>query len=201
MSRVAELARAPKRGRYDRSLSRHERQAEQRERLLAATAAVVAAGRELNVANVIALAGVGRNTFYEYFDDCSHALQALSARARHELLAAIADELRTARTPFERVRAIARAWARNAHSNEELTLLMLRHLGSQAGPTSALGEQLGRVLEAETDSRSALTGLEDETRVAAVVAVFEAVTRVRLARDDEQHLALVLADLALRLLR
>ncbi len=199
---MAELAPAPKRGRYDRSLSRHARQAEQRERLLAATAAVAASGRELNVANVVARAGVGRNTFYEYFDDFTHALHALSARSRHELSLLIVGELEAARTPLERVRALARAWVRNARADVERAALMLRQqLPSDFAATSPLGEQLKQALEAEREARSMLPGLADARKVAATVAVFEALTRSELARPATQDLAAALADLAVRLLR
>ena len=199
---MSELAPAPKRGRYDRSLTRHERQAEQRERLLAATAAVAFAGDELNVANVVARAGVGRNTFYEYFDDFAHALHALSARARSELSALVTRELSAARTPLERVRAIARAWVEHARADPERAALMLKQqLLARVGSASALGDRLAGVLEAETDSHAALPGLADARKIAAVVAVFETLTRAELGRPHDANLAGTLADLALRLLR
>ena len=78
---------APKRGHYDRALSRHQRQAAQQERVIAAVAAVVATGRELSVASVVEHAGIGRNTFYEYFDDVEHALSAIHGRARRDFAA------------------------------------------------------------------------------------------------------------------
>jgi len=199
---VAEVSPAPKRGRYDRSLSRHARQAEQRERLLVATAAVAAAGRELNVANVVSTAGVGRNTFYEYFDDFPHALRALAAHARAELSVQLARELELARTPLERVRAIARGWVRNARSNEQRAMLMLRrHEQPTQGGASPLGSELTKFLGAEGTTPTTLPGLRDGVRIVAIVAVFEAITQELLARDEDQHLSALLADLALRILR
>ena len=88
-SGTGELVPAPKRGQYDRAMSRHERQAAQQERVIAAVAAVVATGRELSVASVVEHAGIGRNTFYEYFDDVEHALNTIHARARRELAARV----------------------------------------------------------------------------------------------------------------
>lgn len=198
---MSEVAPAPKRGRYDRSLTRHERQAEQRERLLAATAAVAAAGEELNVASVVARAGVGRNTFYEYFDDFAHALHSLSARARSELASAIAAELGAARTPLERIRALARAWVQHARADIARSALMLQHLPLHVRGVSPLGDRLARVLETETESRASLPGLGDPRKISAVVAVFEALTRAELAHQNDPSLAPTLADLALRLLR
>src|SRR3954452_1311400 len=106
-----ELVPAPKRGQYDRSLSRRDRQAAQRERVIAAIAAISATDRELSVANVVEVAGIGRNTFYEYFDDLEHALVAIKSRALSDLAPRLATALQTARTPLERIRALARAWA------------------------------------------------------------------------------------------
>src|SRR5262245_11755830 len=103
------LLPAPGRGQYDRALSRERRQAEQRERLLLATAAAFAQQHQ-GVSAVIALAGVGRNTFYEYFDDFTHALEAVSSRARARLELACRAALGRARTPIERLRAISRGW-------------------------------------------------------------------------------------------
>ena len=81
-----EIEPAPKRGQYDRALSRRDRQAAQRERVITALAALSAAERELSIANVVELAGIGRNTFYEYFDDIEHALTAIKARVLRELV-------------------------------------------------------------------------------------------------------------------
>src|SRR4051812_26727211 len=117
MKRSDQLIPAPARGRYDRSLSRHERQATQQERVVAAIAAIAASGRELSVANVVEHAGIGRNTFYEYFDDVEHALASINARARRELAGHVEAALGQARTPFERIRALARAWAESISAN------------------------------------------------------------------------------------
>jgi len=197
------LTPAPKRGHYDRALSRYERQAVQRERVTTAVAAIAAAGGELSVGSVVERAGIGRNTFYEYFDDIEHALATLRARTLQELDARIQLALRAARTPLERVRALARAWADSALVNPELTSLVLRaRLPERDAPLSPLGWHLVYVLEQETESRSALPGLADRYRLLAVAAAFDAVTFSCLAAPSQKtNLALVLAELALRLLR
>src|SRR6478609_4100588 len=112
-----EVVPAPKRGRYDRGLSRSERQTAQRERVIAAIAALSAEHRELSVANVVELAGIGRNTFYEFFDDLEHALGATQTRALRDFTARAASALQAARTPLERVRALARAWTESLLEN------------------------------------------------------------------------------------
>src|SRR5450755_3486457 len=204
MKAVVELIPAPKRGQYDRALSRNERQAAQRERVIAAIATLAAAGRELSVASVVEHAGIGRNTFYEYFDDVEHALRSLNDLARRELVTRVEQALRLARTPLERVRAVARAWADNVAANPALTKLALRAQSAARDPAqlSGLGRYVATVLEREVESRSALPGLVDAQRVTAVAAVFDAVSRAHLgALSSPGELQGILADFALRLLR
>lgn len=199
------LPPAPTRGRYDRTLTRRERQAEQQERVIAAIAAVSDAGRELSVANVVAHARIGRNTFYEYFDDVEHALTAIRSRARRELAARVEGALLSARTPLERVRVLARAWAENLFESPGLTRLALRAQPAEldSSELSALGRYVATVLEAEVAARSALPGLADKLRTTAVAALFDAVSRAHLGERPLpfEELQRVLADLSLRLLR
>ncbi len=204
MKPVAALVPAPKRGQYDRALSRNERQAAQQERVIAAISAIAAAGGELSVARVVEHAGIGRNTFYEYFDNVEHAVTAINARARRELDARSDAALRAARTPLERVRALARAWAESVAASPALTSIALRAQSAERDATelSVLGRSLATMLENETEARSALPGVADRLRTTAVAAVFDAVTRAELARAPvASDLARTLADLALRLLR
>jgi AcrR family transcriptional regulator len=200
-----EIEPAPKRGQYDRALSRRERQDAQRERVIGALAALSAADRELSIANVVELAGIGRNTFYEYFDDVDHALMVIKARALRELGARLESRLQAARTPLERVRGIARAWAEALFVNPPLLRLALRAQPEIADPAqlSALGRHVVAALAAQVEARSALPGLAEAVRLTAVGAAFDSVSRVQLGSPsmsvDELHG--VLADLALRLLR
>jgi len=200
-----ELVPAPKRGQYDRALTRRERQAAQRERVIAAIAALSATTRELNVANVVELAGIGRNTFYEYFDDVDHALLAIKRRAVLDLTARVDAALQGARAPLERVRALARAWAETLFDNEGLARIALRAQPESLESTqlSALAQHLTTLLSAELEARSALPGLAEPVRVTAVAALFDAVSRahqcVRPMTLDE--LQRTLADLSLRVLR
>jgi len=201
----AELVPAPKRGQYDRALSRQERQAAQRERVIAAIAAISATDRELSVAHVVELAGIGRNTFYEYFDDLEHALAAINTRVLRDFKLRVDTALQLARTPLERVRALARAWTENLLENPTQVKLALR---AQAEPLEAtqlslLGQHVAGLLSAELDGRSALPGLAEPLRVAVVAAVFDAVSRAHLSvrAMTAEELQRVLADWSLRLLR
>jgi AcrR family transcriptional regulator len=83
MARAIQLP-APGRGAYDRSLSRSDRDAQHRERLLLAAAEVLADG-PVTVARIVERARVGRSTFYEFFDSPEHALDHLQQRALRSL--------------------------------------------------------------------------------------------------------------------
>jgi AcrR family transcriptional regulator len=199
------LIPAPKRGHYDRALSRQERQAAQRERVIGAIVALSTSERELNLINVIERAGIGRNTFYEYFDDIEHAVLAIQVRAVRELATRIDAALREARTPLTRMRAVSRAWVENLRDDAPLVRLSLRAQAAANNSTqlSVLGEHIVAVLAAEVDARSALPGLSEPLRVLAVAALFDAISRVHLSVlavpiDD---LPLLLTELMLRLLR
>ena len=203
--RVLELVPAPKRGRYDRALSRRERQAAQRERVIAAIAAISATDRELSVASVVEFAGIGRNTFYEYFDDLEHALVTIKGRALRDFAPRLAAAMQAARTPLERIRALGRAWAENLLENPAQVKLALRAQPELTESTqlSVLGQHLAEVLSAELDARSALPGLAEPLRVAVVAALFDTVSRAHLnvRAMASEELQRVLADWSLRLLR
>ncbi|MEO7038102.1 MAG: hypothetical protein ABI548_29305 [Polyangiaceae bacterium] len=201
----AELEPAPKRGQYDRALSRRERQDAQRERVILALSALIEANRELSIANVVEAAGIGRNTFYEYFDDVEHALAAIKTRALQQLIARIESSMQAARTPLERIRALARAWAENALANPRIVSLALRAPVESVDATqlSVLAQHVAVALTAEREARSALPGLADRLRVNVVAAVFDAVSwaHFRAQPMSVEELQAALSDLALRLLR
>jgi AcrR family transcriptional regulator len=203
MGPAREADTAPKRGRYDRTLSRHERQSAQLERVLAAVAAVSASGRPMCVADVVEQAGIGRNTFYEYFDDIEHALAAIKGRARRELATRVEAALPLARTPLERIRVLGRVWTEALIANPALARLALRAEPHDADELSELGRYIASLLTDEVAARSALPGLADPMRVTAVAALFDVVSRRHLVTRSAglEELPRVLADLALRILR
>ena len=200
-----DLVPAPKRGQYDRALSRRERQAAQRERVIAAIAALAETDRELSVASVVEAAGIGRNTFYEYFDDLEHALLAINHRVLSDFAGRVSTALQVARTPLERVRALARVWSENLLENSPSVKLALRAQAELVDATqlSVLGQHLASVLTAEVDSRSALPGLAEPLRIAVVAALFDAVSRAHFGvrAMSSEELQRVLSDWSLRLLR
>ncbi len=214
---------APGRGQYDRRVPRERRLAEQRERLLAATAFVVAREPSPSLTSIVRRAGVGRNTFYEYFDDVPHAMEA----ARLAVLRRIGELLESAesaaRTPVERWRALARTWLAFAEDEPEAMRCVLAIEARAAEPLSpgALVLEAALVRSLETLKSAGVTAPPPGAdRVRAVAATGEAFARgisrvpaesddanFRLTRDphggawERERLERALADVAVRLLR
>ncbi len=197
------LLPAPSRGAYDRSLSRAERDAQHRERLLLAASEVLAEG-PLTVARIAGRAGVGRSTFYEFFDSPEHLLAQLEQRILRGLESSLEEALSAARTPLERVRAIARAWlgeltARPLEARVALTPRASSELLSPAG--KVLHHALSR---SATSARGVgvgwLSATDDSSLLAAAAAV-EVVSRKHLLGPAVPEAQRVLTDLVARLLR
>ena len=165
------MQRAPARGRYDRGQSREARFREQYLRLLAATVRAASQGNE-TVTRVIAIAGVGRSTFHEFFDDYAHALRAARAHAVGSLRATLAAN------EAQRLEALLGVWLDAVRDEPELALVTLRVSGDQS--ISELGAVLVEALDhvVTDDSRDALTQL----RLALVAAAAEGC-----ARDLARH--------------
>lgn len=135
---------APPRGRYDRALSRQARQAEQKTRLVGWIAAVyLERGPALTVQDVVQAAGVGRNTFYEYFDGLEHALDYTTQTHAKALRERIMSEVETARTPIARLRELSRAWFDEVERDPAHTALLLRLGGRSAAAPGAGGRTAG----------------------------------------------------------
>jgi AcrR family transcriptional regulator len=121
------IAPAPARGRYDRALSRQARQAEQKDRLVRWIAeAYREHGPSLTVQHVVEAAGVGRNTFYEYFDGLEHALD-FAAQSHAKLVRErIVNAVDAARTPIAKLRELSRAWCNEVQADPANAALLLR---------------------------------------------------------------------------
>lgn len=197
------LLPAPGRGAYDRSLNRVERDAQHRERLLLAASEVLSEG-PLTVARVAARAGVGRSTFYEFFDSPDHLLEQLGQRVLKALEAGLDGALTTARTPLERVRAIARAWlgelsARPIEARVALTPRSNAELLSPAGKV-LLGALSKSAAAARALGVGFLSATDDASLLAAAAAV-EAVTRQHLKGPELPDAPRVITDTLSKLLR
>jgi AcrR family transcriptional regulator len=198
------LVPAPKRGQYDRSLDRRERHSVQRERILEAVAALLGSEQAPTVANAVKLAGIGRNTFYEYFDDIEHAVAQAGARAVREFVSRLEVAQQGTLTGVDRVRALTRAWSEYLLELPRLAQIALRPQPETTHPTqlSALAEQAMRALSDVRQEHGSLPGIAHPTRVLAVAALFDVVSRQHLAAPSKPtgDLQCILFDLAQRLL-
>ena len=212
MADSATVLLAPGRGQYDRRQPREARLLEQRARILSATALALAADATATVGAVVKLAGVSRNTFYEYFDDLEHARDGAERRAEQRVVQALRAAEQQTRTPVERWRALAHAWLAWAVAAPAEARLILRESG--AGLSAA-----GRSLEAgfarslATLRASGVGGAEqDALRITAVAAAGEAFARRLAARPpaevegargarEQERVERALVDVAIRLLR
>jgi len=194
---------APARGAYDRSLSRAERDAQHRERLLLATAEVLERGA-VTVARIVEHAGVGRSTFYEFFDSPEHVLEHLEQRALRALEPALERAFAGARTPLERIRAITRGWLFELEAHPVEARVALRvHPGGEL--LSAAGKLLHQVLERTAHAaRVGAVGwfnAADELSLLAATAAVEVLSRRHLGQTPIREPQRTLAELVTKLLR
>lgn len=179
------LLPAPGRGHYDRALPRQRRQATQRARLLSATALVLASEPAPNVAAVIRVAGVGRNTFYEYFDHFEHARDALFVEIERWLVDALRAAEQSVRTPVEAFRSLAAAWFTLATEQPAQWLAVSGIAPSDSRAISLAGIVFAAALEravSEFARRGVIARPPDRVRAMLVAAAAEALARP-LARD------------------
>lgn len=199
----SQLIPAPGRGAYDRSLSRTERQAEHRERLLFATAEVLKEG-QLTIAKIVERAGVSRSTFYEFFDSPEHILAQLEQRAVKALEAALDEALARARTPLERVRAVTRAWLDVIEAQRsEAVVALSRRVGSELLSPAAqtLLTTLGRIAQAARADGAGWLGAGDDVGLLAAAAAVEALSRRHLLSTPLRDAQRTLSDTISKLLR
>jgi AcrR family transcriptional regulator len=201
MARAVQLP-APGRGSYDRTLTRAERDAEHRERLLRATAEVMGEG-PLTVARIVQRAGVGRSTFYEFFDSPEHLLEQLEQRLLRSLESALEAGVAQARTPLERLRAIARSWLVALEERAlEARVALTRRPGRDL--LSPAGELLHQILTRSIQTaRQELGGFKatDDVSVLAAAAAAEAISRRHLTGAPLREAPRVLAEVMIKLLR
>ena len=197
------LLPAPGRGAYDRTLSRSERDAQHQERLLLAVAEVLISG-PVTVARIVERAGVGRSTFYEFFDSLEHVLAHLEQRALRLLESALDTAFKEAHTPLERVRALVRAWlseleARPAEARVALTKRVASDVLSPA--SKLLHQALERCVQAARLDGMGWFNAADEVGLLAAAAAVEAVTRRHLEGHPLRDAQRTLAELISKLLR
>jgi AcrR family transcriptional regulator len=205
---VLMVSPAPPRGRYDRNLSPAARASLQRQRLLWATAEALAGqdASSVSVAAIAKCASVGRNTFYEHFEDAPAAVRAAARHAATLLEADIERTLQTARTPLERVRTLAAAWIDWIAARPELARVALRsERGPKAdllSPAAAILLELLRGLVTEGRQAATFSAAPDESRFLACAAASEVLAlAVMDGRTEPSEATATLADLMTRTFR
>jgi AcrR family transcriptional regulator len=178
MPRTTPLDPNPPRGRYDRRESRAMRLARQRELLLDATAVAFAQSREPSVEDVVALSGMGKNTFYAHFKDLNGAADAVVDALVARLDARLGSALAGVRTPVARLRALCETLVEGVGERRGHSLVALRpQYIDGAWTSSRLGEWLrGQLRRACSEARrDGLFALElEEPRLGGVIAALEA---------------------------
>jgi AcrR family transcriptional regulator len=198
--------RSSGRGHWDRSLSRGQRRARERAGLVRAAAwARAEYGHGLTLAHVVLKAGVGRNTFYDHFEDVDAAVAAAEEEGALVSYDALVEAGAGARTPVERLRALSRAWVNFAANDPDLvSALSRRTMGSSLRPTGGpnLESVLAEVLT-EAKAAGAISREPDAIRIRCVAAAFLAAAALIARREPvvPEEIAEVLADLALRAFR
>jgi AcrR family transcriptional regulator len=171
--------------------------------LLLAAADVLLQG-PATVARIVERAGVGRSTFYEFFDGPEHVLDQLEQRALRMFELGLDEAFDEARTPLERVRAIVRHWLFELEVRPvEARVALTRRITSE--PLSPAGQLLLRALErcvqAAAQDGMAWFKAADELSLLAAAAAIEALSRRHLTGRPLQDPQRALAELITKVLR
>jgi AcrR family transcriptional regulator len=193
---------APARGCYDRALSRQARQAEQRERLVAWISETYRAhGEQTRVNDVVQAAGVGRNTFYEYFDGLDHALTYAAQTAAARIYERIVSHIERAPTTLAKLRALPQHWFAEAHASPASMAVLLRNLPGQ--PCSQAASLFESLLRRALDQTGQVVSTETEVgwEVCASMAAAEASRYAIAGGPHAEHMQSALELLLTRLFR
>lgn len=167
-------------------------------------AADVLAQGPATVARIVERAGVGRSTFYEFFDSPEHVLEHLEQRALRALEAALDTAFNEARTPLERMRAITRTWLSELEARPvEARVALTRRIGGDLlSPASKLLHQtLERCVQAARHDGMGWLNAADDVSLLAAAAAVEALSRRHLAGQPLRDAPRTLSELITKLLR
>ncbi len=107
-----------------------------------------ARGMALTVHDVVQAAGVGRNTFYEYFDGLDHALDYAAQTHAKTMYERIWSAVEETRTPIAKLRELSRAWfAELERDPARATLLLRLPVGARSAAVSTFAALLESALE------------------------------------------------------
>ena len=200
-------------GKYDRALSASERRAEQRGRLLWASAEVFAAKgfARASVDAIVKRAKMSRRTFYDHFEDLADALVAVYDFAVSTLFQHVEAKVRAETDPIEKLRAGIESYLTLYSQHAELSRVLHREIRA-AGPKHAVRHEatvarFGALISegvAEAYAQGIATRAPDETTIYALVSGIEAVGMRYLDRGEEHRIGEavpLLTELAVRAFR
>jgi AcrR family transcriptional regulator len=188
------MTRAPRRGLHDRSLSRTERAAQQRRRLMRAATKIFAhvGFGETTVDAIVREAGTSRRTFYEHFDDLRDLLLQLHEQSGTRAFRAVEQHVLAQHHPNDQLRAGVEAFLMLISQFGDEARVLFREV-SALGPEHQVRREalLGRfaTLMFQGVARSHAMGIAkrppDELRIYAIVAAVEAIGMRYVERRDE----------------
>ncbi len=187
-------ARAPARGRYDRSQSSEERARAQRRRLLDAASEVFAARgfAGASVEAIVERAGMSRKTFYEHFTDLRDVLLKLHDRSASLAFRFVEASVRSEDDPVAQIRAGVRAFLGIVAEFGDLSRVVFREVRA-AGPEyevhreAVLARYVALLFErlSEAYTRKQIARPPDELTLYALVAGLESVAMRYVTRREE----------------
>jgi AcrR family transcriptional regulator len=191
------------RGRWDRRVPGEARRVSQRRKILEAVGRVAAEQGEVTVGEVVTAAGIGRNTFYEHFDDARAAVEALEREGLARLRALLDARMEDARTPVEQLRALSAGWVEVVRDSA-CSALFRAHAGGpdRATARGELEERLRAVL-LEARAAGTVARVPEAIRVTCLAGAFDAVADRIVSDDavDAKAAAEALVDVTLRAFR
>ncbi len=195
-----------RRGRWDRSVGGEARADGHRSAILGAAARIRAASDgTLTVTDIVALAGVGRNTFYEHFEDADAVVAALDEIAVRDLDHALDAGASRAATPIAQLRSVASACLEYSRVHpESATSIFGGHVRSESRQSTRriLASRLTAIL-AGARAAGTVGRAVDDARLAAITGAYEAVA-VRVAAETSADVTRdveALVDLTIRAFR
>ena len=194
------------RGRWDRGQSDVERRKRTRELIVEAASTVVALRgvRGATAAEIIEVAGVGRNTFYEHFETSEAVVAEAVRRAADEMNAAVVAAVGAAPTPRERLRALCSVWLTELSRRATLLAAVCDGASEQrASIVRALEGELRGALDFARKSGAVGQTTTDGGRLSCVVGAFVGAAEHLVAHplSDVRAMSEVLADVTLRAFR
>lgn len=187
----------PGRGKYDRAKSLEERREERYRRLIAAAGDAFAEKgfKGTTIADIVAKAGVSRQTFYEHFDDTDDCLLKVYSAGIDRLFSDAEQMLGAIEDPIERLKVGIAGYLSNMGSNARLAKVLNREIFGVGHEYAALrdvayGRWVSLIMKGAADAHAAgiLQRPPDELTCYALVGGMEQVALRYIDRGEEEKI-------------